>query len=146
MELRKYTPVGGPKDIWAELDLPNEDAKLREQVSKGFSIKLFNSLASILGVQQKEMREVLNIPLTTFNRRRDKGRFTTKESDRLYSLIETFSRATCLFEGDRRAAVEWMSKMAPSLGDKRPIDMLDCHANTQAVLELITRLEYGVYT
>ncbi|MBR9907518.1 MAG: DUF2384 domain-containing protein [Gammaproteobacteria bacterium] len=144
MELRIYTPVAGPQDIWSELDLPNEDAKLREQVFKGFSIKLFNSLASILGMQHKALREALKIPLTTFNRRRDKGRFTMKESDRLYSLIETVSRATCLFEGDRRAAVEWISKKAPSLGDKRPIDMLDCHANTQAVLELITRLEYGV--
>lgn len=75
MELRIYTPVAGPQDIWSELDLPNEDAKLREQVSKGFSIKLFNSLASILGVQPKAMRETLKIPLTTFNRRRDKGRY-----------------------------------------------------------------------
>jgi putative toxin-antitoxin system antitoxin component (TIGR02293 family) len=144
MELRIYTPVAGPQDIWSELDLPNEDVKLCEQVSKGFSIKLFNSLASILEMHPKAMREVLKIPLTTFNRRRDKGRFTMKESDRLYSLIEVFSRAADLFEGDRRAAVEWMSKKAPGLGDKRPIDMLDCHANTQAVLELITRLEYGV--
>ena len=90
------------------------------------------------------MREALKIPLTTFNRRRDKDRFTMKESDRLYSLIETISRATDLFEGDLSASVEWMSKKAPGLGDKRPIDMLDCHANTEAVLELITRLEYGV--
>mgnify|MGYP003646269699 CR=1 FL=1 len=90
MELRNYTPTAGPQDIWSELDLPNEDAKLREQVSKGFSIKLFNSLASILGMQPKAMREALKIPLTTFNRRRDKGRFTMKESDRLYSLIEAF--------------------------------------------------------
>ena len=81
MELRIYTPVAGPQDIWSELDLPTEDAKLREQVSKGFSIKLFNSLASILGMQPKAIREALKIPLTTFNRRRDKGRFTMKESD-----------------------------------------------------------------
>ena len=64
----------------------------------------------------------------------------------LNSLVETISRATDLFEGVRRAAVEWMSKKAPGIGYKRPIDMLDCHANTQAVLELITRLEYGVYS
>ncbi|WP_417664255.1 antitoxin Xre/MbcA/ParS toxin-binding domain-containing protein [Pseudidiomarina donghaiensis] len=37
-----------------------------------------------------------------------------------------------------------MSKKALGLGNKRPIDMLDSHANTQAVLDLITRLEYGV--
>lgn len=146
MELRIYTPVAGPQDIWSELDLPNEDAKLREQVSNGFSIKLFNSLISIVGMQHKALREALKIPLTTFNRRRKVGRFTMKESDRLYSLVEVFSRATDLFEGDRRAAVEWMSRKSPSLSDKRPIDLLDSHVNTQAVLELITRLEYGVYS
>ncbi|MBT41084.1 MAG: antitoxin [Idiomarina sp.] len=146
MELREYTPVSGPQDIWSELGLPNEDAKLREQVSNGFSIKLFNSLLSIVGMQQKTMQDVLRIPATTFSRRKDKGRFTMEESDRLYSLIEVFSRATDLFEGDRRAAAEWMNKKVPGLGDKRPIEMIDSHANTQAVLDLITRLEYGVYS
>lgn len=146
MELREYTPVAGPQDIWSELGLPNEDAKLRKQVSTGFSIELFNSLAAIVEMQQKALREALKIPLTTFNRRRAKGRFTMKESDRIYSLIEVFSRATDLFEGDRKAAIEWMSKKAPGLGGKRPIDTLDSHANTQAVLQLIARLEYGVYS
>lgn len=146
MELREYTPVSGPQDIWSELGLPNEDAKLREQVSNGFSIKLFNSLLSIVGMQQKTMQDVLRIPATTFSRRKDQGRFTMEESDRLYSLIEVFSRATDLFEGDRQAAVEWMNKKVPGLGDKRPIEMIDSHANTQAVLDLITRLEYGVYS
>lgn len=146
MELREYTPVAGPQDIWSELGLPNEDAKLREQVSTGFSIELFNSLAAIVEMQQKALREALKIPLTTFNRRREKGRFTMKESDRLYSLIEVFLHATDLFEGDRKAAIEWMSKNAQGLGDKRPIDLLDSHVNTQAVLDFITRLEYGVYS
>src|SRR5690606_10233193 len=101
-------------------------------------------LAFILEMQPKTMSEALKIPFTTFNRRRDKDRFTMKESDRLYSLIETVSRATDVFEGEHSASVEWMSKKAPGHVGRRPSDMLDCHANTEAVLELITRLEYGV--
>lgn len=68
-----------------------------------------------------------------------------EESDRLYSLIEAFSRAIDLFDGDRSAAVKWMSKKGPSLGDKRPIDLLDSHVNTQADLDLITLFKYRVY-
>lgn len=57
-----------------------------------------------------------------------------------------FSRATDLFEGDRKEAVELMIKNAPSHSDKRLIDLLDSDVNTQAVLDLVTRLEYGVYS
>ena len=39
-------------------------------------------------MQHKALREALKIPLATFNRRRDKGDFTMKESDRLYRLVE----------------------------------------------------------
>jgi len=146
MELREYIPVSGPPNIWAELGLPNEDAQLREQVMKGLPIKVLYLLSSLMGVTQASMRDTLRIPSTTFQRRKRDGRFTMNESNRLYSLIEVFSRATDLFEGDRKAAVEWMTKKVRGLGHERPINMLDNHANTQAVLDLITRLDYGVYS
>lgn len=146
IELREYTPATGPQDIWAELGLPNEDAKLREQVTNGLPVEVFYMVASWMGVAQVTIREALQIPSSTFLRRRKAGRFTMKESDRLYSLIDVMARANELFNNDRGAAVEWMTKEVPGLGHKRPIDMLDSHINTQAVLDLITRLKFGVYS
>lgn len=78
MELHEDMLVTGPQDICSELGPPNEDAKLREQVSTSFSIELFNSLAAIVEMQQEALREALITPITTFNRRREKGRFTMK--------------------------------------------------------------------
>lgn len=103
-------------------------------------------LASLMGITQTSIRDALRIPYTTFLRRKKSGRFTMQESDRLYNLIEVFSRATDLFDGDRDAAVEWITHRVPGLGHSRPIDMLGNHINTQAVLDLISRLEYGVYS
>lgn len=144
--MREYIPVTGPQDIWAELDLPNEDTKLRELVSNGLPIEIFYMVASRMGVAQVTIREALQIPSSTFLRRKKAGRFTMRESDRLYSLIDVLARATDLFNNDRGAAVEWMNKKVPGLGHKRPIDMLGSHANTQAVLDLIIRLEFGVHS
>jgi putative toxin-antitoxin system antitoxin component (TIGR02293 family) len=146
MELREYTPVMQPKDIWAELGLPNEDSRLREQIANGLPIKVLNHVASSMEMTQKSIIEALHIPPTTFLRRKKGGRLTTEESDKLYSLIEVLARSTDLFDGDRKAAVEWMTKKVPGLGHMRPIDMLDSHTNTEAVLDIITRLEYGVYS
>lgn len=146
MEVREYTPEPNPQDIWSELDLPAEDSMLREQLTEGLPIKTLNSMVELMGVTQTSLRDALRIPPSTFLRRKKDGRFSMEESDRLYSLIEVTSRATDLFNGDRHDAVDWMNKTVPGLGHKRPIDMLDSHANTQAVLDLITRLEYGVHS
>lgn len=146
IELREYTPVTGPQDIWAELGLPNEDAKLRQQVTNGLPVEVFYMVASWMGVAQVTIREALHIPSSTFLRRKKAGRFTMKESDRLYSLIDVMARANELFNNDRGAAVEWMTKEVPGLGHKRPIDMLDSHVNTQAILDLMIRLQFGVYS
>ncbi|EKE84249.1 antitoxin Xre/MbcA/ParS toxin-binding domain-containing protein [Idiomarina xiamenensis] len=146
MELREYIPVTGPPNIWAELGFPNEDAQLREQVMNGLPIKVLYLFAFLDGGNPDSMRDTLRIPSTTFQRRKRDSRFTMNESNRLYSLIEVFSRATDLFEGDRKAAVEWITKKVRGLGHKRLINMLDNRANTLAVLDLIARLEREIYS
>ncbi|MFS6537587.1 antitoxin Xre/MbcA/ParS toxin-binding domain-containing protein [Idiomarina loihiensis] len=144
--MREYIPVKMPKDIWGELHLPRENTQLRELVVKGFPVEVLYMVASMMGVTQATLRDALRIPSSTFQRRRNDGRFSMKESNRLYCLIEILTRATDLFDDDRKAAVEWMTKEVPGLGYNRPVDMLDTHVGTQAVLDLISRLEYGVHS
>lgn len=146
MGFREYTPVIPAQDIWSALGLPNEDAKLREQLTNGLPIEALYSMVSLMGITQASLCDALCISSRTFLRRKKDGRLSMKESNRMYNLIEIFARATDLFEGDRKSAVEWMTKEIRGLGQKRPIDMLDSHANTQAALDLITRLEYGIFS
>ena len=49
-----------------------------------------------------------------------------------------------LFEGNCVAADHWLHREAVGLGRKRPIDVME--RNTQQVLDLIGRLEHGVFT
>lgn len=144
--MRKYTPAPRSPDIWEELDLPSDDCLLREQVARGFRIEVFYKIVSLMGMRQASVIDALNISPTTFRRRKKFGRFTMTESGRLYNLIEVTFRTIQLFNGDRAAAVEWITHKIPGLGHFRPIDMLGNHINTQAVLDLITRLERGVHS
>lgn len=146
MKPRKYIPAPRGLDIWEELDLPSDDFLLREQVTRGFQIEVFYTIVSLMEMTQASILDALHISPTTLRRRKKLGRFTMTESGRLYNLIEVTSRATQLFDGDRKLAVEWMTKKIPGLGHERPIDMLDNHANTQAVLDLTYRLEFGVHS
>lgn len=58
--------------------------------------------------------------------------------------IAVWRAAIELFEGDRTAADRWLHHEAIGLGWKRPIDVMQ--ADPQQVLDLIARIEHGVYT
>jgi putative toxin-antitoxin system antitoxin component (TIGR02293 family) len=77
-------------------------------------------------------------------RRAKDGRFTCIESDRLYSLTTVLDAAYELFEGDVATARDWMISPARGLGMNAPLNMLRTRVETQAVLDLIDRLEHGV--
>jgi len=49
-----------------------------------------------------------------------------------------------LFEGNRVAAGHWLHQEAVGLGGMRPIDVME--RDPQQVLDLIGRLEHGVFT
>ena len=80
---------------------------------------------------------------STLARQTKAGRFSTLESDRLVALITFFQETLAMFEGDVSAAKEWLISPVRGLGSKRPLEMLGTRVETNAVLDLIGRLERG---
>lgn len=58
--------------------------------------------------------------------------------------IAIWRAAIELFGGDRTAADQWLNSEAIGLGWKCPIDVMQ--EDAQQVLDLITRIDRGVYT
>ncbi|MDT4817422.1 putative toxin-antitoxin system antitoxin component [compost metagenome] len=54
---------------------------------------------------------------------------------------ELWSAAVSLFEGDQKAAENWLHQPLPALGGATPIQ-----APLEMLLDLIGRLEHGVFT
>ena len=54
--------------------------------------------------------------------------------------------ASNLFDGNMVATHKWLNHPAYGLGDKTPVDMLNSETETQQVLDLIGRLEHGVFS
>lgn len=59
-------------------------------------------------------------------------------------VIEVWRAAIKLFEGDRTEADRWLHHEAMGLGWKCPINVMQ--EDPQQVLDLIARIEHGVYT
>lgn len=69
---------------------------------------------------------------------------TSEETLSNYKAIK--SAASNLFGGDMAAIDKWLNQPVYALGDNTPADMLSSEAGTQQVLNLIGRLEHGVFS
>ena len=141
-----YTPgSSSPTDLLARLGLPMRGAELHSRLHQGFEYKFSIDLLKHLQITQKEFYAILDFAPATIKRRKG-GRFTTEESDRLYRLAEIFSAAIELFEGDEERARKWLNHPVKGLGGERPVGMAITSAETEAALDLIGRLEHGVFS
>ena len=59
--------------------------------------------------------------------------------------IELRKAATDLFAGDEQSAAEWLNKPAKALNGRNPIDMTEGDAELRLALDLIGRLQHGVF-
>jgi putative toxin-antitoxin system antitoxin component (TIGR02293 family) len=141
-----YTPGSfNPTDLLARLGLPKRGSELHRRLHQGFEYKFSIDLLKHLQITQKEFYSILNFAPATIKRRKG-GRFTTEESDRLYRLAEIFNAAIELFEDDEERARKWLNHPVKGLGGERPVDMAITSAETEAALDLIGRLEHGVFS
>ena len=78
------------------------------------------------------------------SRRKSKGKFTPEESERLLRLGTVFEQAVELFEGDRAAALRWLTAPRKALEGKTPLAYARTELGAREVEDLIGRLEHGV--
>ena len=68
----------------------------------------------------------------------------TKTKDELHT--EVINAAIELFEGDKERAELWLSVSLPAIGNEIPIHYIDTPERVQQLLDIIGRLEHGVWT
>ena len=145
--IEEYRPKPKPKkdDFWKALGLPARGAQLHEALEKGVPYKVYTELATASGLESKELARYVVIKPATLQRRATAGRFKQDEGDRLYRFAEVYKSAVDLFEGDQQRARRWLLNSVRGLGGRRPVEMVATTAGAEAVLDLIGRLEHGVF-
>lgn len=138
---------GGPHFYVTLLGLETfETLELLERVEAGFSFRTFERFQRNLALPTEELAELVQITPRTLARRRDEGRLTSEESDRLLRASRVFGKALALFEGDVDAARTWLSTPAPALAKRTPQEVSSTEIGAREVENLIGRLEHGVFS
>jgi putative toxin-antitoxin system antitoxin component (TIGR02293 family) len=138
-------PVPSRGERGASLGLSaSNSAELIQQVERGFSFKTLHTLESRSGLPGAALAGLVGIPERTLARRKSKGKFTPEESERLLRLGTVFEQAVELFEGDRAAALRWLTAPRKALEGKTPLAYARTELGAREVEDLIGRLEHGV--
>jgi putative toxin-antitoxin system antitoxin component (TIGR02293 family) len=93
-----------------------------------------------------ELGEVLQISPRTLIRRKKSGHLIREESERVLRFTRIISAALSLFDGDQEGANAWMRRENRALGGKTPLGMASTEIGGEEVLNLIGRLEHGVFS
>jgi putative toxin-antitoxin system antitoxin component (TIGR02293 family) len=121
-------------------DLPS----VLKAVEKGFPWKAFERLTQNLGLPSEQVAEMVGIPRRTLARRKLEKRFDSDESDRLLRAARVFARTLRLFDGDRDAAVEWLTTLEIALG-AAPASLMNTDVGAREVERIIGALEHGIF-
>lgn len=117
---------------------------LVDLVREGLPWALYQGVVTDLGLTDPMAAGILHIPLRTLTRRKG-GRLDPQESERVLRLVRLRSRAEDVL-GTREKATLWLESPNRALGGEAPLSLLDTDIGTQAAEDVLTRIEYGVYS
>lgn len=120
--------------------------KLADLVRKGLPFKTLELVGERTRLSVAGVAVLIDLPARTLVRRREEGRLTANESDRLVRLARIFGLAIGLFEGDVDRAKAWFERPQRALGNVTPASAVRTDVGAREVEQLIGRLEHGVVT
>ncbi len=113
-------------------------------LKQGFPADSFDKLRDRLKVSDNLLSKIVQIPKRTLARRRQDGRLRTDESERVLRIARVYDKALDVLESEE-AAENWLKKPARGLGYKIPLEYADTELDAQEVINLLGRIEYGVF-
>jgi putative toxin-antitoxin system antitoxin component (TIGR02293 family) len=120
-----------------------------DKVKTGIPMTAGKKLASHLGVTPSVLFiDYLKMSRSTVMRRKQhtSPRFNPDQSDKLVRYARLLSQATQLMEGDKVATQDWLNSPSAALGGQTPLDCTTTEVGARRVEDLITSLEYGMFS
>ena len=115
---------------------------VRQVITKGLKRSAFERLKLLTQASRKELVDVVRIPTRTLSRREV---FHPDESERILRVAAAFQRTIEVFE-DLKKARRWFSAPQRALSGKTPFQYCDTEVGADEVMNLLGRIEHGVFS
>lgn len=118
-----------------------------ERVQKGISLSDVTRFSKDLELTQIEVAELLGVPRRTYQRwLAEPGRkLDPTAGGRYYRTLKVIQHAIALL-GSMESGLNWLRSTQRALGNRVPFELMATEPGTEAVEDLLGRIEYGVIT
>jgi putative toxin-antitoxin system antitoxin component (TIGR02293 family) len=117
---------------------------LISRIKQGLPVSCLTRLSKQLGVPEKRLLVVANIPQRTLTRRKKEGRFKPDESERVLRLARLYEQAMKVFKR-KESVQQWFQSSVKGLGGKTPLEFADTEPGAQEVEDMLGRIADGVF-
>ncbi len=122
------------------------DFELIEVIREGLPVQVMSHVVASSDVSEEEICKGLRIAKRTAARRKaSDGRLKASESELIYRFSKVMVTATEVL-GSRDKAKQWVLTENVALAGNRPIDLLDTGIGFGDVMDVLQRIEHGVYS
>jgi len=131
--------LGGRRTLHRTL---HTEADLRSAIRDGFPPEVVRKLMESAGLTLQELAAHLDLSPRSLQRRRQRGRLASYESDRLYRLARIVALAK-YYLGDPETAGQWLKRANRALGGQIPLELVDTEPGARSVEDVLGRIAYG---
>ena len=125
---------------------PQSEFEFIEIIRKGLPSKVIGCVIKSSDVSEEQLYNSLRIAKRTAARRKaSASRLKAGESELIYRFSSVLVTATDIL-GDRDKAREWLLSENRALNGERPIDLLDTGIGYEDVVNVLYRIQFGVYS
>lgn len=119
-------------------------SQIHVSIQKGFPYSICEIVQHEFEISEKELAIIIGISQRTVTRRKESGRLTFIESDRLYRSIRVLLFAGQVF-GDNKKVSAWLKSPNKGLGGLIPLNLLETDAGTREVHNVLHRITDGIF-
>lgn len=113
-------------------------------IRSGLHYDHISELSKKLDIPVKQILDILNIPQTTYNKKKKKKDLLDSKSTELVILLnELADFGYFVFNNENDKFYSWLKTTNHSLNDVRPIELFDSYTGIQEVYKTLERIEYG---
>jgi putative toxin-antitoxin system antitoxin component (TIGR02293 family) len=118
--------------------------QLHDAAERGLLVIVIDMLGKSLNASREDLLNALALSPRTLTRRQKEGVLSPEESDRVLRLARVAAQAEEVL-GAREDAVKWLHRPSRSLGGHKPLELVRTDAGSELVVDVLGRLEHGVF-
>ncbi len=113
-------------------------------IRKGLPASTGRTVIRKFKLDDKRAEKIFGFSIRTLSRRQTSGALSPVQSDRVYRFARVAAHAEEVFGSDEKSK-DWLLSHNRALGQS-PVDLLDTDAGTEAVEEVLYRIEHGIFS